>query len=121
MITGPEDANAAASAFVAEQPAGPAVDKMQPAAGGAGYRLVFVLMRDRPVGPVLHVQMGSGANEDQVHGALVGRSAELDHDLAQGCASAGIRIAADRFCAIGRARGPILTFASLLSGHFREC
>jgi hypothetical protein len=54
-----------------KQLAGPAVEEVEPRARRAGHRFVLVLAPALPVGPVLHLQIGSGANEDQIHSALI--------------------------------------------------
>jgi len=60
--------------LVAKQLAGSAVEEVEPRARRAGYRFVLVLAPAIPLGPVLHLQIGSGANENQVHSALIGAS-----------------------------------------------
>ncbi len=56
---------------MAEELAGVAVDEMEPQARRASEGFVFMVARARPVHPVLHVEIGSGADEDQVHGATI--------------------------------------------------
>ena len=60
--------------LVAKQLAGSAVKEVKPGASRAGHRFVFMLAPAIPLGPVLHLQIGSGANENQVHPALIGVS-----------------------------------------------
>jgi len=47
---------------------------MQPGARRAIHRFVFVLAPALPVRPVLHLEIGFRANEDQIHSALIGAS-----------------------------------------------
>ena len=62
--------------FVAQQLAGFAVDEVQPGAGRTSYGFVLVLDRVQPDYPVLHFQIGSGADKNQVHSTLIGASAQ---------------------------------------------
>ena len=58
--------------LVAKQLAGSAVKEVEPGARGASHRFVLMLAPTILVAPVLHLQAGSGANENQVHPALIG-------------------------------------------------
>ena len=60
--------------LVAKQLAGSAVEEVESGARRAGHRLVFMLAPSLPVRPVLHLKIGSGANEYQIHSALIGAS-----------------------------------------------
>ena len=60
--------------LVAKQLAGSAVEEVESGARRAGHRLVFMLASALPVRPVLHLKIGSGANEYQIHSALIGAS-----------------------------------------------
>jgi hypothetical protein len=60
--------------LVAKQLAGSAVEEVQSGARRATHRFVLMLAPALPVRPVLHLQIGFRANEDQIHSALIGPS-----------------------------------------------